>query len=104
MPCSQSRTAHTMTAVRQLLYANAQKQDQSLAVKGLKSVVIAIVTTFRTWGSKGVWGRCPQPRVPPLHPVLTHLPIAMCLIDSRNSLPLLFINAMRCTSNTAKSR
>gem|GEM_PF-4511165 len=24
-------------------------------------VVVAIVTTFRTWGAKGVWGRCPQP-------------------------------------------
>jgi len=22
---------------------------------------MAIVTTFRTWRSKGVWGRCPQP-------------------------------------------
>ena len=28
-------------------------------------------------GSKGVWGRCPQPGVPPLHPVLTNMAVVI---------------------------
>ncbi len=40
-------------------------------------VYIAVATKVRTLGSKGVWGLCPQPGVPPLHPVLTNPSMAI---------------------------
>ncbi|GEM_PF-6341313 len=38
---------------------------------------MAVATKVRTLGSKGVWGLCPQPGVPPLHPVLTNPSMAI---------------------------
>ncbi len=38
---------------------------------------MAAATELRTLGLKGVWGQCPQPRVPPLHPVLTRMAMAI---------------------------
>ncbi len=40
-------------------------------------LTIAIATELRTLGAKGVWGLRPQPRVLPLHPVLTSMATAI---------------------------
>ena len=42
---------------------------------------MAVATELRTLGLKGVWGRCPQPGVPPLHPVLTSLAMAIQTLE-----------------------
>jgi hypothetical protein len=42
-----------------------------------KLVVTAVATKVRTLESKGAWGLCLQPGVPPLHPVPTNLFMAI---------------------------
>jgi len=38
---------------------------------------IAVDRLFRTLGLKGVWNRCLQPRMEPLHPALTYEAMAI---------------------------